>query len=95
MPHPLPDHHLYGYETALMFEDDIYPLQKKWAGKEGRSIGQRNDFHHLRFYNKYGAYKDAWLPDFMLVQIPDPPEAQRNKQREQLEELLDDTFGFD
>lgn len=94
LPYPLPDHHQFGYETALMFEDDIYYLHRKWAGKEGRSINHRNDFHQIRFYNRYGAYQDAWLPDFMLTHIPDPPEAPRNKEQERTEEFLDKVFGF-
>lgn len=94
LPRLLPDHHLFGYETALLFEDAIYKLLRKWHGQTGRVLEERKDFRLLRIYNEYNTYNDVWFPLFMLIPTPAPAEQDR-EQRDRLEEQLDEIWGFD
>ena len=95
IPRRLPDHHLYGYETMHLFEDAIYKLHKTWNGHTGKCMEERQDFRKLRFYNAYRNYQDVWFPLFMLSPTPPPAEEQNHKQQDQVEEFLDQVYGFD
>lgn len=94
---PSTQHHLFGFETEDMFLSAIHRIHEKWAGMSGECMEQRHDGKDLRirFRNIYRHYEDAWIPDFMLVRIPDPPEPVRDRKAEALEKELDRIYGFD
>lgn len=90
-----PDHHQYGYETEFMFTDAVTALHRRWAGKSGRCIEEKNDFACIRFYNKYKSYDDVWIPDFLLQRVPSQEEEGSESPEQELNEQLDSIFGFD
>ena len=87
------DYHSYGYETSYQFEDALQRILDKWAGKTGKSLNARHGCRLLIFKNKYEAEERAWIPSFMLEQVP-APMTENNSQRD-TEEELDRIFGID
>ena len=87
------DFHQYGYEDDISFRNGLGKIMKQWRGKTGECVGSRNDFHCIRFRNQFGAYEDRWIPDFMVEQVPPPPDDE--DKAIDIEKELDSVFGFD
>lgn len=88
------DFHEWGYEDENTFLSGLNALHTLWKGWTGRCLEDLHRFRRLRFRNAYGGYEEAWLPDFMLEATPDP-EGLRGKDKSNVEDLLNRTFGME
>lgn len=94
---PLRDHLMHGYETRREFEEALRGLVRRWEGRIGESIAERNEFHRLRFHDTPGGLPDeAWLPRYLLLPaaMPDYLVERENHVRDELEEELDRIFAY-
>lgn len=95
---PLRDHLMHGYETRRDFETALRELARRWQGRVGESVAERNGFHRLRFHDTPGGLPDeAWIPRYLLEQVPMPGYLieQENNKPDPIEEELNRIFGFD
>ena len=93
----VPDPMLHGYETERDFRRALQRLSGHWKGRIGERIGERNGFWLLRFHDTPGGKADeAWLPDFLLLEVEEPPYIDAPPPEPDETELeLDGVFGFD
>ena len=86
-------HHEYGYESPHDFYGALLRLHAKWKGRVGECVEVRHSFMLMRFVNRFNRCSYVWMPRFLLVRAPDEREPESSD--EDLEELLDEVFGFD
>lgn len=95
---PLDKYMLHGYEERQPFKSALDKLVKRWGGRAGKNMEERNGFLRLRFYdNPGGITEDAWLPDYLLTptSVPSYLVSHDPTQDEKTEAELDEAFGFD
>lgn len=93
---PLRDHMFNGYESRRGFEKALRELARRWHGRVGESVGERNGFLRLRFHDTPGGLPDeAWIPRYLLLKADMPGHLVETVERDETEEELDRIFGFD
>ena len=91
---PFRDHLEHGFETKYAFRKAAQNLIDRWHDREGKAIGLKNNFVLLRFCDSAGNLpEEAWLPDFLLTQIP-MPEYLNTPEHDETEEEMNEAFGF-
>ena len=85
--------HDYGYETEDQLHTAICRLQEKWKGCSGECVGRKHGFLRLRIRNIYHGHDDVWFPSILVLATP-PPSAKVRRETN-IEEELDQAFGFD
>ena len=88
------DYHSYGFESENQWLGAVYERQLKYKGEVGESIEKKPARRKLRIRNIYGSYEDVWFYDFMLERTT-PPIQNTETRTNQIEEELDNAFGFD
>ncbi len=92
---PVREHLEHGFETKHAFRKAAQNLIDRWHDREGKAVGQKNNFLLLHFCDSVGGlHEEAWLPDYLLTQIP-KPEYLNVPERDETEEEIDKAFGFD
>ena len=95
---PLDEHLQHGYEDRDMFVDALRKLTRRYGGRTGENIDNRNGFLKLRFYdNAGGGTEDAWLPLYLLTptEMPAYLEPVTPSEDDEIIRELDEAFGFD
>lgn len=91
----LPDPLEYGYEDKRTFKQAIQRLTERWQRRVGEGVGARHKFILLRFCDSVGGMREeAWMPNFLLKPIP-MPDHLRPQERNELEEEINETLGFE
>ena len=92
---PLSDHLHHGYETREEFRYALRRLVERWGGRIGQQRDEKNKFLLLAFPDTPGGKPDeAWLPLYMLTPCDQPSWAVK-REKNPLEQELDEAYGFD
>lgn len=92
----LDDHLAHGYEERRDFRKAIDALLNRWENRIGECIGERHGFVRLRFHDcPGGVTEEAWLPLYLVTQVPRPAWIVNEPDPDPIEQELDEALGID
>ena len=92
---PVRDHLFHGFEERQDFERALRRLVRRWHDRIGEAVSEHNGFLLLRFHDTHGGLPDeAWIPLFLLSEVPRPANLYPSFLQDEAEEELDRAFGF-